>query len=146
MPGHPLVGQVNLFLHGFVRLPGGAQNRDEIMNEFLKTTIVGGTALAMLALSSVSASAAICKNHTHTGYGRDKLYSAMAQARADWIAEVTAHDGVAYTAPAYGEADFYFCKDYDASLKLKSCTFVLKPCAPSVDLKKAGKLPSFIKP
>lgn len=141
-----MLRQLNLFRSEIVGLLGGAQNQDEIMNEFLKTTIVGATAVAMLALSSFSASAAVCKNHTHTGYGRDIQYSAMQQARADWIAQVTAHDGVAYTAPAYGEADFYFCKDYDASLKIKSCTFVLKPCAPSVDLKKAGKLPSFIKP
>jgi hypothetical protein len=111
------------------------------MKDILKTTIVAGTAIAMLTLSSVSASAGICKQHSHTGYGQNTLAYAKAQAKANWIAQVTAHDGAAY---AQTTPSSFSCSYYDASLKLYSCTVVAKPCGPKFDLGKVGKLPFFV--
>ena len=116
---------------------------DAKMKDIFKTTIVTGTAIAVLALSSVSASAGICKQHAHTGYGQNTLAYAKAQAKANWVAQVTVHDGAAY---AQTVPTSFSCSYYDASLKLYSCTVVAKPCGPSFDLKKVGKLPLFIKP
>jgi hypothetical protein len=111
------------------------------MKDILKTMIVSGTALAMLALSSVSASAG-CFDHTHVGYGRDLPGYAEAQAVANWNAQVKAHDGAAFATRT--TFDVSSCKVYDASLKLYSCTIVARPCGKtSFDLKKAGKLPLF---
>ena len=115
------------------------------MKDFLKTTIVTGTAITMLVLSSVSASAGVC--HNHSGYARGLAASAEFQAVADWNARVTAHDGAQFATMTCGKFPFHGgnCKVYDASLKLFSCTIVAKPYGPTTfDLKKAAKLPVII--
>lgn len=116
------------------------------MKDFLKTTIVTGTAIAMLALSSVSASAGFL-DHTHSGYGQNLAVSAQTQAVANWNAQVTAHDGAQFATMTYGNFSLRggTCNVYDASLKLFSCTVVAKPYGPTMfKLKKAAKLPVFI--
>lgn len=110
------------------------------MKDFLKTTIVTGTAIAMLALSSASAAAKVC--HNHTGYGRDVEATALTKAVANFNANVKAHDGA-----QYAKLGYYWlpdlCKEYDPSLKIVSCTIVLEVCPKQFDLKKVGKLPLF---
>ena len=91
----------------------------------LKTIILTGTAVAMLALSPVPANAGKCKKAIY-GYAKAVgLANAKAAAKASWKKRAVDAYGPAYIKPKFKNMK---CSTYDASLFLEQCTFKAKAC------------------
>ncbi len=91
----------------------------------LKTIIVTGTAVAMLALSPVPANAAKCKKPV-IGYAKAVgADNALTAAKASWKERAVDAYGPAYIRP---KAVREKCSIYDASLYIHQCTYKARAC------------------